>query len=150
MSAETRLTPELAEKLVSIIREGNYRRTACMICRVHETTFSRWMASNREPFLSFQAAVREAEAEAEREQLAKIVTSPEPADAKWYLARKNPDAWAETRRVDLKGRIDLGTKLDVSKLSSPDAQQALITLLGALDSDEGNAGTESADEGSDQ
>lgn len=146
MANTVKLTDELAAKLISYLEVGHYRSTAAELCGVHFTTLSRWMGEDREPYRSFQLAVREAEAKAVDTQLRKIVESAEPADAKWYLARKKPDLYAETRRVDLTGRIDVGTKLSLDNLQSPEAQKALLILLGQLDS-EGDAGPESADEG---
>jgi hypothetical protein len=147
--APTKLTDGLAEKILEYLRVGHYRSTAAELCGIHETTMSRWMGYQTEPYRSFQAAVREAEAHAINTQLEKITSSPEPADAKWYLARKKPDQYAETRRVDLTGRFDVGTRLSIDTITDPAAQKALITLLGTLDS-EGDAGTQPADEGSDQ
>ena len=144
---DLKLNEQLAKQFCDYLRAGHYRQTAAQLCRVHPTTVSDWMGKEGEPYASFQLAVREAEAEAIRVQLAKITESPEPADAKWYLARKDPDHWAETRRVDVSGRLDIGTKLDGNALKDPDARQALITLAKSLfasrDDDPGPDGPES-------
>lgn len=126
------LTDELAKRYCEYLRAGNYRQTAAALVGLSPTTVSDWMGKEREPYLSFQAAVREAEAEAERIQLDKIASSPEPADAKWYLSRKFPDRWAETRRVDVSGRLDMGVKLNADILRDPRAREAIITLTDAL------------------
>lgn len=129
------LTDELAERICVHLRAGHYRVTVSQLVGIHYTTFSKWMAMTREPYLSFQTAVRQAEAESERGQLAKIVDSPEPADAKWYLARKFPNKWAETRRVDVSGRLDLGVKLNVDLLRDPKAREAIVILTDAVFAD---------------
>lgn len=129
------LTDELAARICTYLRAGHYRGTAGQLVGIHYTTFSKWMAMTREPYLSFQTAVRAAEAEAERAQLAKIVDSAEPADAKWYLARKFPNKWAETRRVDVSGRLDLGVKLNADLLRDPKAREAIIILTDAVFAD---------------
>lgn len=131
----TKLTDELAQALCGYLRQGHYRQTAAQLVGIHPTTLSDWMGKEREPYLSLQAAVREAEAEAERIQLAKITDSPDPADAKWYLARKFPDKWAETRRVDVSGRLDMGVKLNADVLRNDKAREAILTLTDALFTD---------------
>lgn len=129
------LTEELAAAICEHLRAGHYRQTAAQLVGIHPTTLSDWMGKTREPYLSLQKAVREAEAEAERVQLAKVAESADPADAKWYLARKFPDRWAETRRVDVSGRLDMGVKLNADVLRNDKAREAILTLTDALFTD---------------
>ena len=144
-----KLTDELTARAIELLEGGLYRVTVAKLVGVSEVTFSKWMNINRAPYIEFQKRVHEAEAEAERRQLAKIIDSPEPADAKWWMARKFPDRWAETRRVDLSGRVDIGHKINPDQLKKPEARSALITLLGALDA-EGDLGPQPADADGDQ
>jgi hypothetical protein len=132
---QSKLTEELAKAICAYLEAGHYRQTAAQLVGIHPTTFSDWMGKEREPYLTFQTAVRAAEAEAERKQLAKIAESPDPADAKWYLARKFPDKWAETRRVDVSGRLDMGVKLNADVLRNDKAREAILTLTDALFTD---------------
>jgi hypothetical protein len=141
--SETKLTDELAAKICEILEQGHYRETAAQLVGIHPVTMAKWMGHSREPFTSFQRAVREAEAKAEQTQLAKIINSPEPADAKWYLARKQPNKWAETRRVDVSGRLDIGSKLDSNTFKDPEAREALSTLIQHIFAN-GNAEPQSA------
>lgn len=129
------LTEALAEAICNHLRAGHYRQTAAQLVGIHPTTLSDWMGKQREPYKSFQEAVRKAEAEAEQIQLAKVAESPDPADAKWYLARKFPDRWAETRRVDVSGRLDMGVKLNADVLRNDKAREAILTLTDALFAD---------------
>lgn len=128
----SKLNDETAAAICEHLRAGHYRATAAQLVGIHPTTFSIWMGKQREPYLSFQRAVLAAEAEAEQAQLTKITSSPEPADAKWYLSRKFPDRWAETRRIDVSGRLDTGVKLNADILRDPAARAAILTLTDAL------------------
>lgn len=143
----SKLTEELASVIIGFIERGNYRTTAAAMAGVNDNTFKAWMLHKTEPYVSFQKRMLEAEAFAEASQLAKIIESDETADAKWYLARKFPDRWAETRRVDLSGRLDVGVKVDGSALSDPKAREALETLTDWLidhgDTEPGSAGPDS-------
>jgi hypothetical protein len=132
MATKGKLTDELAAKVYELLEQGLYRVTVAQLVGIHYVTFSEWMTKAREPFLTFQAGVLEAESKAERTALAKIQDSPEPADAKWYLARKFPDRWAETRRLDVSGKLDMGVKLNADILRDPRARAAIETLTDAL------------------
>src|SRR6478735_3203177 len=135
MATKGKLTDELAAKVYELLEQGLYRVTVAQLVGIHHVTFAEWMAKTREPYLTFQEKVLEAESKAERTALAKIQDSPEPADAKWYLARKFPDRWAETRRVDVSGRLDMGVKLNADILRDPRAGAAIETLTDALFAD---------------
>lgn len=125
---ETKCTEELTAEIAELLRHGHYRATVARMVGLAPETFSEWMHKDYAPFLGFQTAVHQAEAEAEDTQLRKITESPEPADAKWYLARKFPDKWAETRRVDVSGRIDYGMKLNADALTNDRAREHVLGL----------------------
>jgi hypothetical protein len=128
----SKLNDEAAGIILEALRAGHYRKTAAALAGIHATTFSEWMRREHEPYKSFQSMVLAAEAEAEQTQLSKITESPEPADAKWYLSRKFPDRWAETRRIDVSGRLDMGLKLNADLLRDEHARAAIITLTDAV------------------
>lgn len=124
----SRLTDALAAAICELLTQGHYRNVAAQHVGIAPSTFARWMGNKTAPYPEFQRLVLAAEAEAERAQLAKITGSPEPADAKWYLARKHPDRWAETRRIDVTGRLDMGLKLNADALKSDDARAHIEAL----------------------
>lgn len=128
----SKLTEAMVTAICDHLRNGHYRSTAAHLVGIHAVTFSKWMGLEGEPYESFQQSVLAAEAEAEQRQLTKITESPEPADAKWYLARKFPDRWAETRRIDVSGRLDMGIKLNADVLRDPQARAAVSVLTDAL------------------
>lgn len=148
-SGKPKCTEAMITALCEHLRRGHYRVTAANLVGLHPTTFSDWMGRTREPYLTLQAAVLLAEAEAEQTQLTKVVESDEPGDAKWYLARKFPDRWAETRRVDVSGRLDLGAKLNASVLKDPRARAAVLTLTDLIFAD-GDSEPDSPSSGSDE
>jgi len=121
----TDLTDELAVKLCYHLERGNYRVTAAALCGIAPTTLSRWMHKEGEPYESLQRMVRIAEAQAEADSLSVVMDSMEPKDRQWYLARRHPDRWAETKRIDLQGRLELGVTLDASVFTDPDARAHL-------------------------
>lgn len=134
----------LAQQAAEYLRQGHYRATVARLIGITPECFSDWMHKTGSPYAEFQTVVHQAEAEAEHLQLAKITESPEPADAKWYLSRKFPDRWAETRRVDVSGRIDYGMKLNADALTSDTAREHVLGLAEWLFSDAGEEVTDPA------
>ena len=134
--ASPKLTDELAAEICEHLRNGQYRKIAAQLVGIHEGTLAQWMARKYEPYKTFQTKVLAAEAESERASVAIVRDSPLTVDHKWYLARKFPDRWAETRRLDLSGRIETGLKLDANAISDPTAREHLLGLISYLaDSD---------------
>ncbi|GAI79278.1 unnamed protein product [marine sediment metagenome] len=57
----TKLTPELQEKIIKYIRGGNYVETACNAVGVHKTNFYIWLKRGKageEPFLYFLYTIK--------------------------------------------------------------------------------------------
>lgn len=127
---ETKLTDELAAQVQEILLEGNYRSVASQIVGIHQVTFSKWMHATTEPYLSFQTMVLAAEAQAERESVRLIRMSDDTVDRRWWLSRKYPDKWAESRRINLSGRLDMGVKLDAGALKDDRARASIDYLAG--------------------
>ena len=91
-----KLTPELQEKFVGLIREGNWIRTACKACGIHETTHYEWMEKGREglePFATFFSEIEKAEGEAEAELLRKMKKDNRWQRGAWILARRFRHGW---------------------------------------------------------
>ena len=126
----TLLTPEMREKILGLIRGGNYIETACSICEVSTTTWHVWRnkgeaeleriaeggrpLKSMEPYREFVVELTRAEAEAEGgsvlriQQLARDAKNVEPRvrlDAeKFLLERRFRDRWGRSRvDIDLKG-----------------------------------------------
>lgn len=78
---KTRLTPEVQEQIVGYVLEGNYFSTACELAGIPAKTGKDWLVRGRgddpdradsEPFASFAVAVTQAQAQAERDAIARI------------------------------------------------------------------------------
>ncbi len=96
------LTPEVHAAIVESIRGGNYVETAAQAARVGKTTFYDWMKRGEaddasEPYLSFAADVRAAEAEAEHDavETLKRASIDDWKAAEVYLKRRFPTKWGD-------------------------------------------------------
>lgn len=113
------LTPDLMQRIVEVVKVGNYLKTAAAYCGVGYSTLMRWQALGREQqervaqgleveperaiFWEFQELLTQAGAQAEVTALAYWRTAMrDPANwraAMEYLARKAPDQWAASSTV---------------------------------------------------
>ena len=111
----TKLTPELQEELVKVIRAGNYIETACAYVGINKTTFYDWMKrgarekerlernTNARPkkseatFVELSNAIEKALAQAEIRDVAIIGKAAEEnwQAAAWRLERKFPERWGK-------------------------------------------------------
>ncbi len=99
MPRRTKLTPDLQERILNMIRLGNYRNVAAQAVGIAPETFSRWMSRPRDPYRQFRQAVEQAEAMAEVSMVALIAKAArdDPKYALQYLARKAPERWAQRK-----------------------------------------------------
>jgi len=99
MPRRTKLTPDLQERILNMIRLGNYRNVAAQAVGIAPETFCRWMSRPRDPYRQFRQAVEQAEAMAEVSMVALIAKAArdDPKYALQYLARKAPERWAERK-----------------------------------------------------
>ncbi len=102
MSRPTSLTPEVHKAIVASIRGGNYVETASAAAGINRASFYEWMKRGEddgatEPFASFAADVRKAEAEAENEAVntLKVAAKDDWKAAEVYLKRRHPTRWGD-------------------------------------------------------
>lgn len=122
MPRPTKLTPERAEALIELLRDGVYVETACAACGVGTSTFYRWMTIDREPYVEFRDAVKKAEAEAETRavEVVRNAATTSWQAAAWWLERKFPERW---------GRRDcLALTRDVARLSDAEIDARIEEL----------------------
>ena len=75
MGRPTVLTPAVAERIVELVRAGNFRRTAMLACGVSKNTVRNWELrgeAGEEPYATFAADLQEAEALSEVDMVAVI------------------------------------------------------------------------------
>ena len=96
----TKLTPELVEQLVKVLRRGHTRRAAAARARIDDSTLMRWLADGRDetagPKRELYLAVCEAEGVGEYRLVETVRKGAkiDPQLAKWLLERRRPEDWA--------------------------------------------------------
>ena len=91
-----KLDPTLTQRLVDLIRAGNYLEVAATAAGIHRSTLHRWMrhgrAQKRGRYRKFLSAVEKAQAESESRDVAIIAkaASDDWKAAAWRLERKQP------------------------------------------------------------
>lgn len=135
------LTPELMQRIVDVVKVGNYLKTAAAYCGVGYSTLLLWQARGRaqqervangldvEPgedlYLEFLELLTQGEAQAQVTALAYWRTAMrDPSNwraAMEYLARKAPDQWAASSTVhvadaDSEARIAAAVEAATSSL----------------------------------
>lgn len=128
----TIMTDDIVLELCDYLASGHYRGPACKMVGISYSAFHNWLKAEGPQYDALRKAVDKAEATAEHLQLRKITQSERTEDAKWYLARKHPDRWAETKRVDISGRLDMGIKLNAQALADADAREHIDGLVSWL------------------
>lgn len=96
---KTKLTEQLQDSLVAMLRAGNYVKVACQAVGLPVPTYDEWMRRGRdgEPrFAPFAQAIEEARAMGEVRNVA-VISAAAPENwqaAAWILERSYPERWA--------------------------------------------------------
>lgn len=112
MARRTKLTPDIQAKIIAAIQAGNYFVTACHLAGVDDSTAREWVArgEGRDPkrhktklYAAFAVAVRDAEAVAESQAVAKWQSkiSDDWRAAAEFLARRYPDRWSPSNKQEI-------------------------------------------------
>lgn len=110
MARKSKLTPQLQEKIVSLISAGNYIRTACVAVGIDEDTYFRWLKrakKGEKPYTDFAEAIKKAEAAAEVLYLNRIRKAADDGTwvaAAWFLERKYPTRWGRKDELAVGGQ----------------------------------------------
>ena len=132
----TKLSPEVHQQIVAIIRAGSYDWVAAEAAGIGKSTYYRWMergeASAAEPYRSFWSAVRQARAQAR-------------VAAEIEVRRDNPFNWL--RYGPGRDRAGEPGWTERHELAGTDGAPVRFTL--GLGSDNAPAGTDTADGGAD-
>lgn len=109
-----KLTPEVAERICALVREGQYLTTAAAVCGVGESTVYRWLGEGEddnapERFREFREAVTRARAEAERAMVVAVLLDARGGRVVKEVTRRRPDGTVETEvtRTPSNGRVAL-------------------------------------------
>jgi len=132
---QTKLTPEVQDRIVAALRAGNYQETAAVYGGISVPTFYGWLERGRnEPesaYSEFLEAVEKAKADAEVRDVALIDKAAHDGSwqaAAWKLERKFPNKWGRVNRTEISGPDGSAVKVDI------DAKASLLQKLG-LDAD---------------
>jgi hypothetical protein len=133
----TKLTPELQEKVIALIKGGNYMDTAAACVGICKRTMYNWLrdgardnvAGVDSDYARFQAAVMQAEGEYEAARVLRITKSAQDGNAMLdviMLSKQFPKRWGNTSKVELSGP-DGGPiqnlSLDLKRLPLADLRQ---------------------------
>ena len=109
MGRPTKLTPEVQEKIVSLVRAGNYPEVAAQAAGIDPRTYYRWMEKGEDgpaPYGQFRHAVKEAQAAAESHAVTiirKAAIDGSWQAAAWFLERSHPRKWGRHDRHEVTG-----------------------------------------------
>lgn len=137
----TKFTPDTRDKILTALRAGNYRITACRYANISHHTLLKWLKIAENPdappeYVEFATAVEKAEADAEVADLALIRRAAQDGQwqaAAWIRERKNPERWGRRDRasVELSGPDGGPLELSVSHLVDVSAIEGLLGSLEA-------------------
>jgi transposase len=122
MARPTKLTKDKADKIVDLVRAGNYAETSATVAGVGVSTFYTWMSKGegekaRSPYKEFREAVLGAKAEAEARMVMVIQRAASDGSwqaASWYLERTQQAKYGKQNRVELTGADAGAVRLEVS------------------------------------
>ena len=134
--ARPKLDPALTQRLVDLLRAGNYLEVAATAVGIHRSTIHRWMRLGRKQvrgrYRKFLTSVEKAQAEAESRDVALIAkaASDDWRAAAWRLERKQPRRYGP--RVAVSVQQELDAVLDRPKKGLPlETYEKVLELMAA-------------------
>lgn len=144
----SKLTPEIQEEIVKVVKSGNYIETACAFVGINKSTLYDWMKrgareierldnnakakpkKSEVPYVEFSNAIKSAMAQSEIRDVAIIgkAAATNWQAAAWRLERKHPSRWG--RKDNLKAELEHSgeiatkgeTKIDIVQQVSVDEE----------------------------
>jgi hypothetical protein len=103
----TKLTPEVQERICTLLEQGHYYKVAARGAGIDYDTFREWVkkgnAAKSGMFHEFSCAVKEAVSAAEERLLLMIQLDPAWQAKAWILERRHPTRWTRTERKEISG-----------------------------------------------
>lgn len=111
-------TPALAARLVAALKAGQHRKAACAAAGIGASTLQRWLtqgAAGEEPYAALTLQINEVEAECEARAVLSIqIQGREDWRAlAWYLERRFPLSWGDTKGAQAKLDAEREAMLDL-------------------------------------
>jgi hypothetical protein len=97
------LTPDLAAKLLNVIRSGGWPETGAALAGISRTRFRSWLRRPGEPYETLRDLIVRAESFAEVHALQMVRLSGDWRVAMAYLSRRYPENWraaASEKKLD--------------------------------------------------
>jgi len=137
---QPRLTEEVEELIVQLVRGGAYLKTAAQFAGVHRETIRRWrkrgetdlQRSIESHYAAFARALARAEAQAEATRVLRILAAGENdwrANA-WFLERRFPERWGAHGTVN--SAVEVGARIPRSLVLDPRVTELADALLDQL------------------
>ena len=108
----TKLDPQVASRIVDLVRAGNYIDTAAGTCNIHRSTLYRWLQKGEQqrsgPFRDFHDAVVKAQAESESRDLLLIAKAAvdDWRAAAWRLERRSPRRYGPQVQLTVRQELE--------------------------------------------
>lgn len=99
MARPTKLTPDVRDRVATMIRSGAYAEQAARAAGIAPSTYYSWLErgeGGERPFSEFSEAVKTAEAQAEQQRVEHIQDAADAGTwqaAAWWLERRFPGRW---------------------------------------------------------
>ncbi len=99
MARPTKLTPDVRDRIATMIQAGAYAEQAARAAGISSSTYYSWLErgeGGERPFSEFSEAVKTAEAVAEQERVERIQYAAADGTwqaAAWWLERRFPGRW---------------------------------------------------------
>ncbi len=145
---KTKLTPEVQEKVVRAIENGNYDYIAAQAVGISKATFYAWLArgeaekerltkigarvrKSETPFLEFLDAIKKAKAASEITQVGIISNASEKnwQAAAWWLERKHSDRWARKEKRELSGPDGGPIRTEDVSITEEDRDNRILAIV---------------------
>jgi len=110
MGRPTKLNADVQEKIVNLVRAGNYPEVAAQAASIPRSTFYDWMRwgdEGKKPYSDFSDAIKEAQAAAESHAVTiirKAALDGSWQAAAWFLERSKAERWRRKENVELTGK----------------------------------------------
>lgn len=137
MPRPSKCTPEIREKILNLVRLGNFREVACRAVGINSRTLRIWLErgeNGERPYAQFAEDLEKAEAEAEAVHVTRISAASRNdwRASAFYLSRKVPDRWGD--QIALKIEDGLQRILDiVQDVCPPEVFRRVLDALAAAD-----------------
>ena len=135
MGRPTKLNAEVQEKIVNLVRTGNYPEVAAQAAGISGKTYYEWMKRGEDEagiYREFRKAVKEAQAAAESHAVTiirKAALDGSWQAAAWFLERSKAERWRRKENVELTGKDGGPVK---SQVVGDDGREQVTSMIDEL------------------